>query len=133
MAISVAIGLLVATVVTSVMAWRNATLMDRLHFHPFSIVNRKRWWQLLTYGFVHADAFHLFVNGYVLFLFGPHLEALLELYKPGLGGLLFFALYLGGLVGAVLPALEREKAHPGYAAVGASGAVSALLFSSILF
>ncbi len=133
MEFSVAIGLLVVTVAISVMAWRNAALMDRLHFHPFSIINRKRWWQLWTYGFVHADGFHLFVNAYVLFLFGPHVEEVLELYKPGLGGILFLALYLGGLAGAVLPALEREKAHPGYAAVGASGAISALLFSSILF
>ena len=95
--------------------------------------HRKQWHRLLSHALVHADFMHLLVNMIVLWSFGRIVEA----YFTGMfgfqGNYYFLMLYAGGVVIASLPSLFKHKDNPSYNAVGASGAVSAVLFSAILF
>lgn len=91
-------------------------------------------YRLLTYAFVHADWMHLAFNMFVLYNFGSGgTEAI---YKATFGtkGILFFILlYVGGIITSVIQSVEKNKNNYSYSAVGASGAVSAVVFAFILF
>ncbi len=84
-----------------------------------------QWYRLFTAGFVHVDWTHLFFNMFSLFIFGGALER-------ALGPVLFVALYLISLVGGNLLAWFYHRQEPEYRAVGASGAVSGLIFAAIV-
>ena len=132
------------TVVVSLLAFNDKDLSYKLTLSPYSVKHHKRWWQILTHGFVHADYMHLGLNMYVLYSFGGFVESVLvEGYVNSSSGvsvggfgnvgyLYFISLYVGGLLFATVPSLKKHGDNPGYLAVGASGAVSAIVFSSII-
>ncbi|HEY4559453.1 MAG TPA: rhomboid family intramembrane serine protease, partial [Lysobacter sp.] len=83
----------------------------------------------LTHGFIHADWSHLLFNMITLFFFGR----LAERVVVGLAGPVTFVLfYLSAIVVAILPSYLRHRDDGRYRSLGASGAVSAVLFASIL-
>ncbi len=91
-------------------------------------------YRLLSYAFIHADYLHLLVNMFVLYNFGSNgTELMYNLYFGTKGTLWYVLLYLGGAITAVIPAYEKNKSNYSYSAVGASGAVSAVVFAYILF
>lgn len=106
--------------------------MLRMRFNAYEINYRKSYYRFLSYGLVHADGLHLFVNMYVLFSFGDWVEYFYGEYFGERGTLYFIILYLGALFTSVIPAYEKHKHHAYYNAVGASGAISAIVFASIL-
>jgi len=132
------------TVVVSFLAFNDKDLSYKLTLSPYSVKHHKRWWQVFTHGFIHADYMHLGLNMYVLYSFGNFVEGVLvegyynpsnEVFIGGFGNvgyLYYFTLYVGGLLFATLPSLKKHGDNPGYLAVGASGAVSAIVFSSII-
>lgn len=120
------------TVVVSLLALNDKDLSYKLTLSPYSVVHHKRWWQVITHGFVHADYMHLGFNMYVLFSFGGTVESTFVYYFGNVGYLYYLALYVGGLLFASLPSLKKHGDNPSYLAVGASGAVSAIVFSSII-
>ena len=79
------------------------------------------------------DFFHLFVNMFVLYSFGPPVESHFEFLLGGAGQTMFLIYYLLGIAIASLPTYFRHKNNFAYNSLGASGAVSAILFSYILF
>jgi membrane associated rhomboid family serine protease len=124
---------IVLTVAISVLALYNNDVFYRLKFNPFLALHSKQWYRFFTYGFVHAGWMHLFINMFVLFSFG---NVVLAYYTNifDLKGYYYFALlYIGAIMLSVLPSFGKHKNDPGYNAVGASGAVSAVVFASILF
>lgn len=87
-----------------------------------------------TYALIHADWLHLIVNMYVLYNFGENgTEAMYKIAFGSKGLLFFILLYVGGAITSVIPSYEKHKHNYGYTAVGASGAVSAIVFAYILF
>lgn len=124
--------LLGASVVLSVLAFSNQKLFSNLLFEPFVIKAQGQWHRFITHAFIHANWPHLAVNMFVLFGFGQHVEQALWFYAPAAPALAFAALYLGGILFSSLPAYRRHLHDPNYRAVGASGAVSAILFAYIL-
>ena len=102
------------------------TLIDRWAFKPFQVVREREWSRWLTAGFVHVGAMHLLFNMVTLYYFGPVIETLL-------GPLRFLAIYLGSELTANALTYWRHKDNPAYSAVGASGAISGILFSFCLF
>lgn len=120
------------TVLISVLSFGNRDLFSRLTYSPFGIKYNKEGYRFFSYALVHADFMHLAVNMFVLFSFG----SMVEYFYTGLfgaKGYLYFALlYLGGIVLSVTPAYNKHKDNPAYSAVGASGAVSAVVFASII-
>ena len=120
------------TVLISLLAFRDRKVFDSMVFEPFTINTQQDWFRLLTHGFIHGNMPHLFINMFVLFMFGPLVErGYMEL--TGRSSLLpFLILYIAGITLSSLPGYFKHKWDPQYRAVGASGATSAVVFASIL-
>lgn len=116
------------TCAVSMMAFSNNALKSRLIFWSPAI-NKGQVERFVTHGFIHADGNHLLFNMITLFFFGAAIEGL---YKPYLGGLGFVVFYLLAIIVAIIPSYIANKNNANYASLGASGAVSAVLFSYIL-
>lgn len=121
------------TVIISILAWNRQELFSKLKFNPYLTKERKEYWRLVSYGLIHADWVHLLINMFVLYSFGNLVTQYFELLFPGKSIFYYLILYIGGLLIASAPGFGRHKNNPYYNAVGASGAVSAVLFSSIVF
>jgi len=117
----------------SVMALRDHNLFNRLKFNAHAVKHHPdQWYRIFSYGLVHADFAHLAINMFVLYSFG---NVVIDLFHMVFGGhaILYYALlYIGGLAFSTLFDLRRYGDSPSYNAVGASGAVSAVVFASIL-
>lgn len=119
------------TVVVSFICFGNQTLAMKLALSPYQVIHRKEWYRVITHGFVHADMTHLLVNMFTFWSFGIYME---QYYQyVGLGKWGFLLLYFGGMIFSSSFDLAKQKDNPYYLSVGASGAVSAVLFSSIFF
>lgn len=104
----------------------NPAMIDRWSFKPYRVVREREWGRWLTAGFVHVGAMHLLFNMVTLYYFGPFIEAVL-------GPLRFLAIYVGSELAANALTYWRHRDNPQYSAVGASGAISGVLFSFCLF
>lgn len=121
--------IIAATCAVSFMAFRRPKLGHDLVLWPPAITGKQQYWRLLTSGFLHADMQHLLFNMLTLFFFGRLMEQFFAYYL-GAGGYVLF--YLGGIVVANVPSYLRHRNDVNYASLGASGAVSAVLFAFIL-
>ncbi|MBE9488259.1 MAG: rhomboid family intramembrane serine protease [Bacteroidetes bacterium] len=120
------------TVIVSLICFKNRTLFFKLSLNPYSVIRRKQWFRVLTHGFVHTNSMHLIINMFVLLSFGMSVEyRMVHIY--GMGSLTFVLLYVFSLIFSALPDISKYKNDYQYNSVGASGAVSAILFVSILF
>lgn len=124
---------IIITCAVSIPAFNNRELFSRLRFNPFIIRETKQWHRFLTYGLLHADWTHLLINMFVLYTFGSIAESAMISNFETKGNLYFVILYIGGIFLSVVPSYENHKNDSWYNAVGASGAVSSVLFSSIIF
>lgn len=121
------------TALISVAALYQQELFNRLKFNAWMIHEKKQTYRFFTYGLVHAGWLHLIVNMFVLYSFGGYVEqAFKVIFGSGKGLLNYGMLYVGGIIFATLLDFGKQKNNPHYDAVGASGAVAAVLFSSIL-
>ncbi len=122
--------LIAITAVVSWMAFSNRKLADRLILWPPAIDRHKQYDRLVTYGFLHADFSHLLFNMVTLFFFGRHIEVLMGRLTGHWWVYPLF--YLTALVVSILPSYLKNQKNPNYLSLGASGAVSAVLFAFIL-
>jgi membrane associated rhomboid family serine protease len=129
---TITILLLIACVGVSLMAFNDSGLMAKLLFSPYEIRRKNQWYRFITHGFVHADYVHLFMNMWVLYIFGTDVEKTLSMIYGSQGTLYFILLYAGGLLFSTLYSFWRHIDHPHYAAVGASGAISSVTFAFIM-
>lgn len=125
--------LIIITVVISYAAFNSPKLMERLQFNASKIYHKNEYHRLITHAFIHADWEHLFVNMIVLFSFGTVIETYFKNKFVNNHILYFFLLYFGGILISNLHALFKYRNNYFYNAVGASGAVSAVLFAAIFF
>ena len=123
------LAIIAVTCVVSFLALNKPRLMDDLLLWPPAIQRQREYHRLITYGLVHADFGHLLFNMLTLFFFGRLME---QFYAAQLGRLGFLLFYLGGLLVSILPTYLKNRHNPRYRSLGASGAVSAVLFSFIL-
>jgi membrane associated rhomboid family serine protease len=107
---------------------------SKLLFHPVSIRTQGQWYRFISSGFIHADMVHLLINMFVLWSFGNAIEN--YLYPAFLGGFTtvkFLGLYFGGIIVSSIPSYLKHRNNSNYAALGASGGVSAVVFAAIIF
>lgn len=121
--------LIAVTVLVSWQAFERPRLLERLILWPPAIDRRKEFDRLVTHGFIHADWQHLLFNMITLYFFGREVE---RLFTPYIGPLGFVLFYLSAILVAILPTYLRHRHDPHYRSLGASGAVSAVLFAFIL-
>jgi membrane associated rhomboid family serine protease len=125
--------IVIITCIISIIAFQSRDLMDRLIFNPYKVHKYGQWYRLLTSGFIHADWMHLIFNMYVCYNFGRIVEQEYDIAFEEKGWYYFLLLYIGGIIGSILPTYKKHKDNYSYNALGASGAVSAIVFVFILF
>lgn len=121
----VAWSLLAAILLPSLAGFARPALIERHLLRPHGLARRGDWWTLVTSGFIHADLAHLVFNAFTLWAFAFGVERAL-----GSGTLL--ALYALGLLASSAATVALHRHDPGYASLGASGAILAVLFASIV-
>ena len=115
------------TLIISLLGLRNNQFFEKILMYPYFISRNREYYRLLSSGFGHVDAGHFLLNSLGLYFFGEYLmKFLADAY--GLNApLAFLAIYLSAIVIADLPDLIRHKNNSSYTAVGASGAISAVV------
>ncbi len=129
MQLSATLVLIAITAVVSLAAMNNERLLDKLIFWPPAIARGGEYQRFVTYGFIHADAAHLLFNMITLYFFGQLIEGI---FAAKLGWFGFYIFYLTALIVSILPSWFRHREDTRYRSLGASGAVSAVLFAFIL-
>lgn len=129
--ITLTIIIIAITAIVSFIAFSNAKLMDDLIFYPPAVTNQKQWYRFITCGFIHADIQHLLFNMLSLFMFGRFVEGDFITFFGNNGKLIYLLLYFSALVICLLPTYFKNKENHHYKSLGASGAVSAVVFAGI--
>jgi membrane associated rhomboid family serine protease len=106
--------------------FQDQDLFERWAYVPERIQSKNEWYRMISGGFLHGGIAHLAFNMITLYFFGPVLEIVL-------GPTDFLVIYFGSLVVAHLFLYGKYKDDPTYVAVGASGAISGILFGFCLF
>ncbi len=106
--------------------WGNPQIIERCVFRPYEFARGRRRGTLIASGFAHADVPHLLFNMVTFFFFGVPMERVL-------GTTQFVILYALGLALSPLISLSKHRNNPAYATLGASGAVSAVLFAFVMY
>lgn len=126
MAAPVASVIFAFTILTSIWAFSNDNVYAQMILHPYSVWRGEKRYTVITSGFIHNDWMHLFFNMMSYYFFAFMLEAELGHWQFGL-------LYFASLILSDLPTVYKHKNDEWYHSLGASGAVSAVIFSYILF
>lgn len=124
--------LIAANIIFSIIGFNNTNLLTKTIGWPYYTKRNKEYFRFISSGFLHADWMHLFFNMFTLFFFGQNLEIIFNLCFTG-GGLWYLLLYFAGLIAADIPSYIKHQDDANYRSLGASGAVSAVVFASILF
>jgi membrane associated rhomboid family serine protease len=133
MQLNIVFIIIIITVGISLMAFQNRDMMYKLMMNPYDVKHRNQFYRVLSSGFIHIDFQHLFFNMFVFWSFG---QAVLNYYQYTFyeKGVYYFAiLYLGGIIFSDLPSYIKHQNNPAFNSLGASGAVSAVLFTYIFF
>lgn len=125
--------LIAAIVIVSVTAFSQPAFLQKYQFNANRIIKHKEYIRLLSHGFLHGSWSHLLVNMFVLYSFGNAVIYYFDQVFQGRGVVMFLMLFFAGLIFSSLYSLFKEKDNPYYNAIGASGAVSAVVFTSIFF
>jgi membrane associated rhomboid family serine protease len=130
--ISITLVILLLTCVISFTAFSNEKIINDLIFYPTAVTNRNQWYRFITCGFIHADFMHLAFNMYTFFLFGKIVEgAFTDIFQSS-GRALYAIMYFASLVACLLPTYMQHRNNYHYRSLGASGAVSAVIFIGIV-
>ena len=128
----VTIALIAANVIVSLLAMNNQEMLSKSLMWPYGVKRYNQFYRFITSGFVHADYMHLFFNMFTLYFFGRLVETYFSDYGLG-GNIAYVALYFTALIASDLPTYFKQKDNYNYQSLGASGAVSAVVFAAIVF
>lgn len=129
--ITITIAILAITCIVSFTAFSNEKITEDLIFYPPAITNRNQWYRFITCGLIHADIMHLAFNMYSFYLFGRMVEEAFQQIFGEKGRVLYIFLYVLALIVCLLPTYLQNKDNYYYRSLGASGAVSAVIFVGI--
>ncbi len=122
-----AIIIFILTIAISLYAmYKNQSLLSKMMFSPYNAVHHGKWQTLITSGFVHADIAHLAFNMFTFYFFAFKLEDVV-------GSAKFLIIYFGSMILADITSLLKHKDNPSYRSLGASGAISGVIFSFVLY
>lgn len=124
--------LIAINVIVSLLGFSNADFLDKTIMWPYAIKRDKQYYRFITSSFIHADYIHLIFNMFSFYFFGRIIEQYFSEYGLG-GNISYLLLYFVGMIVADIPSYIKHKDDYNYRALGASGAVSAVIFACILF
>ncbi len=131
--ITITLIIIIITVLVSIAGFRSEKVIDDLIFYPPAITEKKQYYRFITCGFIHADIGHLFFNMYAFYLFGNITEEIFLAIFGDYAKLLYIIMYLLALIACLIPSFQKNRNNPNYRSLGASGAVSAVVFAYIMF
>ncbi len=123
----VTFAIIAVTVGVSFIAFNNNDLKNKALFYPYAMGSSSQYYRFLSHGFIHADYIHLLFNMFTLYSFGRFAEIALFSHTE------YIIFYITALIASSIFDFIKNRNNPGYAALGASGAVSAVLFSTLIF
>lgn len=130
MHLSVTVIIIIITCLISISVFNKPAEINKLIFWPALIKEKKQYYRFLTSGFIHADWMHLGFNMLTLYFFGRYVEDYFrQIFGPGI----YILFYLLAMIAADIQTYLQYRNDYHYRSLGASGAVSAVLFASILF
>ena len=131
MSLSITLILIIVTCIVSFTAFNSEKVLDDLIFYPPAISGQQQYYRFFTCGFIHANYGHLFFNMYALYMFGEYVESQFTDVFGVSGKWLYLLMYLSSLFFCLLPTYNKNKDNHNYRSLGASGAVSAVVFAFI--
>lgn len=130
--LSITVIIIIITAIISFTAFSSDKVMNDLIFYPPAVTYHKQYYRFITCGFIHADIGHLAFNMISFYLFGGFVEdKFLEIFGNG-GRLLYILLYVLALIVSILPTYFKNRNNQSYRSLGASGAVSAVVFAGLM-
>lgn len=127
----ITLTIIIVTCVITLTGFKNGKVVDELIFWPPAISKKHQYYRFITCGLIHADYMHLIFNMLTLYFFGTIMEAYYQ-GQLGLQKYYYLALYIGALIVSNIPTYLKHRNDYDYRSLGASGAVSAVLFAFIL-
>lgn len=132
---SVTILIIIATGIFSVLAWNDSNLYHKYIFNPYKFYFQQEYWRLPSSGFLHIDWSHLIFNMLSLYFFGEFVESyfgfVFQNYPTWVSSAVYLGFYVVAIVVSDIHSIVLYKNIPHYQSLGASGAVSAVVFASI--
>ena len=133
MSLSVTLLIVIVTCLVSIACFNNFDLKQQLKHYPIAESKNGEYYRMLSSGFVHGSWWHLGINMFVLYEFGTTVERLFTMqYGEMVGRSIYLLAYLAMIVLGDVPTLIKHKNNSSYASIGASGAVSGILFMFII-
>jgi membrane associated rhomboid family serine protease len=131
--ISITLVIIILTVIVSLVALNNRQVMDNLIFYPPAVSQKNQYYRFITCGFIHADIGHLAFNMISFYLFADGLvEPAFRQFFGDYGRAILLLMYVSALVVCLLPTYWKNRNNENYRSLGASGAVSAIVFAGIM-
>jgi membrane associated rhomboid family serine protease len=132
MQLSITLIIIIITTLVSIGGFTNPKIIDDLIFYPPAVTKQNQWYRFFTCGLIHADWGHLFFNMLSLYFFGDAVEnGFRELYGTN-GKWLYLGMYITALLISLIPSFTKNKNNYYYRSLGASGAVSAVIFAGLM-
>lgn len=145
MELTLTLVIVIITSLVSIGAFNNPRIKQDLIFYPPAITQRNQWYRFFSCGLIHADGIHLIFNMYALYAFGTYVETgfpyrnvasydngFIQIFGDSRGKILYFAMYVLALGFSLLPTYFRHRNNYHYRGLGASGAVSAVIFAALV-
>jgi len=129
---SITITIIIITVLVSLGGFSNRKIIEDLIFYPPAVTKQNQWYRFFSCGLIHADYMHLIFNMLSLYFFGDLVEGgFVQLFGP-VGKWVYLAMYVTALLFSILPTYFKNRNNYSYRSLGASGAVSAVIFAGLL-
>jgi membrane associated rhomboid family serine protease len=132
MHLSITIVIIIITTLISIGGFTNHKILGDLVFYPPAVTEQNQWYRFITCGLVHADIAHLIFNMIALYFFGDSVEMIFKQLFGPIGGMIYLLLYVSALVISLLPTYFKHRHDYNYRSLGASGAVSAIVFAGLV-
>jgi membrane associated rhomboid family serine protease len=130
--LSITVIIVIITVIISLTGFSNQKVLGDLIFYPPAVSQNNQYYRFITCGFIHADVAHLAFNMISLFLFGRFVEDAFTQIFGEPGKMLYLLMYILALIVSLLPTYFKNRDNYQYRSLGASGAVSAVVFAGLM-
>ncbi len=124
--------LIAINILFSLVGFSNPSFLNKTIMWPYGVKRNGQYYRFISSGFLHADFMHLFFNMFTLYFFGRNIEQIFNVIFAN-GAIWYVVLYFTALVISDLPSYFKHNDNNNYRSLGASGAVSAIVFAAVLF